>query len=96
MSVAAAEFIVMTLEWYLGCGALFAAVFLWRWVGILDPAAGQGTLGFRILVFPGVAMLWPLFAIRLVRGGTMPPDEWNAHRASARRDDRVRRVEVLR
>jgi hypothetical protein len=67
MTVVAAEFIVQTLAVYLGCGAMFAAVFLWRWIGILDPAAAHGTLGFRVLVFPGVAALWPLFVVRLIR-----------------------------
>ena len=67
MTVAAAEVLVQTIAIYVGCGAAFAAVFLWRWVGILDPAAAHGTFGFRVLVFPGVAALWPLFAVRVIR-----------------------------
>jgi hypothetical protein len=96
MSVRVAEFIVTTIGLYMACGAAFSAVFLWRWVGILDPAATQGTVGFRLVVFPGVAMLWPVFAFRLVRGFAEPPDEWTAHRAAARRAGRDRKVEVLR
>ena len=57
MSVADAELVVMTVQLHLVVGTVFASVFLWKWVGILDPAARQGTLGFRLLVFPGVAML---------------------------------------
>lgn len=95
MPLAAAEFIVTTVELYLACGAAFATVFLWRWVGVLDPAAAHGTLGFRVLVFPGVAMLWPIFAIRLVQGMREPPEEWTAHRATAGRPQRDRKVEVL-
>jgi hypothetical protein len=41
-------------------------MFLWRWVGRLDPAAEHGTWGFRVLVFPGVAMFWPLFLVRVM------------------------------
>ena len=96
MSLAAAEFIVTTVAGYLACGALFAALVLWRWVGRLDPAAQHAPLGFRVLVFPGVAMLWPLFAARLLRGATEPPDEWTAHRAAVCRAPAVRKVEVLR
>jgi hypothetical protein len=67
MTVAAAQVLVETITLYLGFGAAFAAVFLWRWVGGLDAAAAHGTLGFRLLVFPGVAALWPLFVVRLIR-----------------------------
>lgn len=67
MTVAAAAFLMQTLAIYLGCGAAFAVLFLWRWVGLLDPAAAHGTLGFRVLVFPGVTALWPLFLVRVVR-----------------------------
>ena len=67
MSVAAAQFLVQTVALYVGVGAAFAAVFLWRWVGRSDSAAEHGTWGFRLMVLPGVAALWPLFAVRLIR-----------------------------
>jgi hypothetical protein len=67
MSVAAAQLLVQTVAIYVGVGAAFAAVFLWRWVGRLDSAAEHGTWGFRVLVFPGVTALWPLFVVRLIR-----------------------------
>ena len=67
MTVAAAQLLIQTVAVYVGLGAAFALVFLWRWVGRLDPAAEHGTWGFRVLVFPGVAALWPLFLIRLIR-----------------------------
>ena len=67
MTVAAAETLVRAVAIYLGCGTVFAVVFLWRWVGILDTAAAHGTWGFRTLVFPGVATLWPVFLIRVIR-----------------------------
>lgn len=67
MTVAAAQLLVQTVAIYVGVGAAFAAMFLWRWVGRLDSAAEHGTWGFRVLVFPGVSVLWPLFVIRLIR-----------------------------
>jgi hypothetical protein len=67
MTVAAAQLFVLTVAIYIGVGAGFATIFLWRWVGRLDPAAARGTWGFRMLVFPGVAALWPMFVARLVQ-----------------------------
>ena len=67
MTLATAELLVHLLEGYAVCGAVFAVLFLWRWVGQLDPAAVQATWGFRVLVFPGVVLFWPMFAVRLLR-----------------------------
>jgi hypothetical protein len=85
MTVETAQLLVNAFGIYLGCGALFGVLFLWRWVGMLDPLAAHGTFGFRVLVFPGVAALWPVFAVRLASGHRAPPDEWTAHRAASRR-----------
>jgi uncharacterized membrane protein YfcA len=52
---------------YLTAGFLFAVPFVARWAGRLDPAARAGTLGFRLLILPGAALLWPLLARRVVR-----------------------------
>jgi hypothetical protein len=67
MTVAAAQLLVQTVAIYLGLGTGFALLFLWRWAGHRDAAVEHGTWGFRVLVFPGVAALWPLFAVRLIR-----------------------------
>lgn len=67
MTVAAAQTLIDALAIYLACGAAFAVPFLWRWVGRLDAAAAHGTLGFRVLVFPGITLFWPLVVARLVR-----------------------------
>jgi hypothetical protein len=95
MTLAAAELLVNAAGLYAAAGVIFAALFLWRWVGRLDPAAQHASLGFRVLVLPGVVLFWPLFLTRLVRGATAPPDEWTAHRAAGRRKARTR-DEVLR
>ena len=93
MTLATAQLLVNLGEAYAAIGAVFATGFLWRGVGRLDPAAAHATWGFRVLVFPGVVMLWPLFLVRLLLGASAPPDEWTAHRAAVRRRGRV---EVLR
>jgi hypothetical protein len=48
-------------------GALFAPLFAWRGAARLDPLAREGTLGFRLVILPGSAALWPLLALRWAR-----------------------------
>ena len=38
---------------------LFGLLFVTRGVGRVDPAAASGTWGFRVLILPGAAALWP-------------------------------------
>ncbi len=52
---------------YLALGLAFALPFAVRWAGRLDPAARRGTWGFRLLIVPGAALLWPVLALRLAR-----------------------------
>ena len=68
---------------YAAIGVVYAAFFVWRGVQRIDPAAEEGTIGFRVLVFPGAVALWPLL-MRRTQERTGPPREHNAHRDSAR------------
>lgn len=85
VSEAAASTIVTAAALYLGCGAAFAGPFVWRGVTRIDPVARDSTVGFRLLILPGVTLLWPLLAIRWARGSVHPPLELNAHRRAAAR-----------
>jgi hypothetical protein len=83
MSVEFARALVGSLALYLGLGALFAIAFHWRGAARIDALAGQGSLGFRILVTPGVIALWPLLALRWRRATGEPPEPHDAHRDAA-------------
>jgi hypothetical protein len=69
---------------YLGVGVIVAPFIAWFGVKRLDPGAAQGTTGFRVLILPGLVILWPLLLTRWLRGAG-PPEERNAHRLAARR-----------
>ena len=71
-----AEGIVMALAAYGAAGIVFAVPFLWRGARAVDPAARGATLGFRVLVLPGVVALWPLLLLkwRRARAGYLPGD----------------------
>ncbi len=62
-----AHALVLFVELYLGIGFVFGLVFALRLVERVDPSAHAGTRGFRILILPGCAALWPWLVLRLVR-----------------------------
>ena len=85
----AAEVLVLLFTVYIACGLAFAPFFVWRGVGRVDPAAKATGLGFRLIILPGVAALWPVLLRRWITG-RQPPAERNAHRdAAARRTKRA-------
>jgi hypothetical protein len=67
---------------YLLCGIIFAVPFVTVGVGRIDPHAVHGSWGFRVLILPGTALLWPLLAKRWLQGRHEPPEENNAHRCA--------------
>jgi hypothetical protein len=54
---------------YFAFGLLFAIVFVAKGIGRVDPVARGSSIGFRLIVLPGVAALWPLLLARLIQGG---------------------------
>ena len=77
LSTPFATWIVRLAGAYLAVGLLFAPPFAFRYVGRLDPVAGRGTWGFRLLIIPGAVALWPLLLRRLLRGAESPPRSAN-------------------
>ncbi len=49
---------------YVGIGVAFAIAFAARGVAVVDPAARGAPLGFKLLLIPGAAALWPLLGVR--------------------------------
>jgi len=52
---------------YAVLGVVFAAAFVTLGVQRVDPAAKGAPLGFRLLILPGCAALWPLLLGRWMR-----------------------------
>lgn len=65
----ALELVAWVAGAYLGVGAVFGALFVVALVGRIDPDATRGSWGFRLAIWPGVATLWPLLALRLAKRG---------------------------
>ena len=50
-------------------GLVFGLVFLVAGLERVDPASRGSSWRFRLLILPGLALLWPLMALRWARGG---------------------------
>lgn len=83
----AVEIVVGILGLHAACGLLFAVFFVVWGVGRIDPHAVDGSWGFRLLIVPASAVLWPWLLWRWL-GGVGPPQERNAHRLRARAEER--------
>jgi hypothetical protein len=65
---------------HLVLGSVFAVPFVVAGAGRTDPSARGGSIGFRLVIVPGVALFWPLMLHRWWRGVGAPPIERGAHR----------------
>ncbi len=79
-----ANTIVYTLAVYASLGLVFAVPFVWLGVQRVDSEAQGSSIGFRLLILPGVATFWPMFLYRWRRGIAEPPIETNPHRLSSK------------
>jgi hypothetical protein len=62
--MALVEWAVRLLLAYAACGLLFAIAFVSAGIHKIDAAAKGSGAGFRLIVLPGVAALWPLMLKR--------------------------------
>ena len=61
------ELVMMLAVGYIAIGLLFGLFFAFKGAGTLDPVAQDASLGFRFILVPGAAALWPVLALKLAR-----------------------------
>ena len=61
-----AEIVVAASEAYVAAGLIFAVLFVTRGVDRIDERAAGAGWGFRAIIVPGSALLWPLLFMRWV------------------------------
>lgn len=67
-----AEIVARAMEAYAAAGLLFALAFLTVGMQRLDSRTRETRIGFRLMILPGVMILWPLLLRRWIgarRGG---------------------------
>lgn len=77
------EWILSLAGIYLTIGLLFSIPFAFRGAKKIDPAAVEGTWGFKLLIIPGSMVFWPLLMNRWLLHKPQP-EECSAHRKAAR------------
>ena len=65
-----AETVLAIVGIYLALGALFAIAFVIRGCSAIDPTAKGAGVGFRMLIFPASAALWPLLLTKWLKVGS--------------------------
>ncbi|MEP6571327.1 MAG: hypothetical protein ABJD11_01485 [Gemmatimonadota bacterium] len=84
MSVGVAEWLVRLASIYSAAGIAFGLLFAMWGAGRADPVARDGTWGFRLLLIPGAAALWPLLLYRMLVAPGRRWEERNRHLDAAR------------
>jgi hypothetical protein len=84
MWLTVAQFLATLCELYAAAGVLFAIAFLPRGILRLDDRLRDSPITVRLLILPGVAAFWPLFAWRWLTHASEPLER-NAHRFAASR-----------
>jgi hypothetical protein len=77
-----ARVVAISIESYLVAGALFALAFLPRGVLAIDGGLRTSPVMVRVLLVPGMTLLWPIFLRRWITGRGAPAER-NAHRSAA-------------
>jgi membrane protein implicated in regulation of membrane protease activity len=75
-----ATLLVHALYLYGIAGLVFAIAFVMAGVKHIDSQAIGSGVGFRVLIFPGAAALWPILLRRWISRTGEPPEERNPHR----------------
>lgn len=61
------EILLIVIAVYLALGALFAIPFLIKGLTKVDATAHGGTIGFKIIIIPGVIVFWPVLLKKWIR-----------------------------
>jgi hypothetical protein len=74
MPIAFANAIALIAAAYLMVGFVFALFFVRRGASVIDPAAAPAGVGFRLIILPASALLWPWLARKWSLGDAgLPP-----------------------
>lgn len=74
-----ANALLLVVAAYAAIGAVVASVFVIVGVTRVDPAAAGTKWGFRAIIWPGAAALWPVVVERWARAGRSGDNRHGGH-----------------
>jgi hypothetical protein len=69
------EIILFIIVVYLFCGLVFAIPFVLKGVTAIDEGAHGSSIGFRIIIIPGVIIFWPFLLKKWINTKSTSHDE---------------------
>jgi hypothetical protein len=69
------EVVLIVAAIYLGCGLIFAIPFILKGVTVIDEGADGSSIGFRIIIIPGVIVFWPFLLKKWINVKSNSHDE---------------------
>jgi hypothetical protein len=68
------ELILIIAAIYLALGVFFVIPFLMKGLNKIDEGANGSTIGFKIIIIPGVIVFWPVLLSKWMKGNTSHGD----------------------
>lgn len=65
------SYILVAVAGYGITGVLFSLLFLWKGLVKTDPATKGSGVVFKLLIFPGLIVFWPLFVRKWIKTNTV-------------------------
>ena len=69
------EILLLIVVFYLFCGLVFAIPFVLKGVTAIDEGAHGSSIGFRIIIIPGVIIFWPFLLKKWINAKSTNHDE---------------------
>jgi len=69
------EILLLIVVVYLLCGFIFSIPFVIKGITAIDEGAHGSSIGFRIIIMPGVIVFWPFLLKRWVNAKSKNHDE---------------------
>ncbi|MEO1151628.1 MAG: hypothetical protein AAFW83_11670 [Pseudomonadota bacterium] len=90
MSIHMAQMVLLGALGYFAVGFVVALIAILALVPRLDAAAAGASIMFRMLIVPGLILLWPVMVVRFASGRkvNLPIEKHGPHQSDSQREDR--------
>ena len=69
------QILLLLVVAYLICGMIFTVPFIVKGINVVDEGAHGSSIGFRIIIIPGVIVFWPFLLRKWIKAKTTGNDQ---------------------